>query len=125
MDQPPKPSDGASVLDELQRALDGAARCIELAKQEGARIDAALRAQPSGSMPVEQKLLDNARKRREQLSLLDLHYELPPSPPQELPPVAPLTLDEKRAPEEVPQPPADGRESVFVASLSSAEGSPG
>ena len=90
------PPDGAAILDELKRALDGAARCIELAKREGARIDAALQ--------VEQTLLENARKRREQLSMFDLRFELPPSPPQELPPAAPLSLDQKSVPEEVPQP---------------------
>jgi hypothetical protein len=104
MDQALKPPpDGTAILDELKRALDGAARCIELAKREGARIDAALRAQPPGGVQVEQTLLENARKRREQLSMFDLRFELPPSPPQELPPVAPLSLDEKSVPEEVPQ----------------------
>ena len=104
MDQSSKPPpDGAAILDELKRALDGAARCIELAKREGARIDAALRAQPAGGVPVEQTLLENARKRREQLSLFDLRLELPPSPPQELPPAAPLSRDEKSVLEEAPQ----------------------
>jgi hypothetical protein len=105
MDQSSKPPpDGAAILDELKRALDGAARCIELAKREGARIDAALRAQPAGGVPVEQTLLENARKRREQLSLFDLRFELPPSPPQEPPPAAPLSRDEKSVLEEAPQP---------------------
>ena len=106
MDQPPKPPDGAAVLDGLKRSLDGAARCIELAKQEAARVDAAMRAQPSRGVQVEQALLENARKRREQLSILDLRFELPPSPPLDLPPAAPLSLDEKIVPEEIPAAPA-------------------
>jgi hypothetical protein len=93
MDQSPKPPDDSSVLDELKKALEGSARCIELAKQEAARIDASLREQSTGRVQVEQTLLDNARKRREQLSLLDLLSELPPpSPPREPPPSAPPRL---------------------------------
>jgi len=104
MDQSSKPPpDGTAILDEIKRALDGAARCIELAKREGARIDAALRAQPSGGAQIEQTFLENARKRREQLSMFDLRFELPPLSPQEIPPAAPLSLDEKSVLEEVPQ----------------------
>lgn len=86
MDSSPKQPDASVVLVELQQALDGAARCIELAKRETARIDASLRAQSPGVLQVEQEFLDNARKGREQLRLLDLRYELPPSPPQALSP---------------------------------------
>jgi len=108
MEQESKPPDGASILEELKQALEGSARCIELARQEAARADASLREQPSEGAQVEQALLDNAKKRREQLSLLDLRFEVPPlSPPPEMPPAAPLSLDEKSVPEEPPQPPAE------------------
>jgi len=89
VDESPKQPEGSELLSELREALDNAARCIELAKREAARVDAALRAQGEGGAQVEQVLLDNARKGRERLSLLDLRFELPPSPPQELPPVVP------------------------------------
>jgi hypothetical protein len=82
-------------LDELKKALEGAARCIELARREASRIDASMRARPSGGMQVEQAFLDTTRKRREQLSSFDLQPELPPvSPPRELPLPAPLSLAE-------------------------------
>jgi hypothetical protein len=84
MDEEPKPPDGAAVVAELKQALDVADRCIELAKREAARADASLRAQSEGGARVEQELLDNARKGREQLSSFDLRLEVPPSPPEEL-----------------------------------------
>jgi len=92
MDEEPKPTDGAAVVAELRQALDAADRCIELAKREAARADASLRAQSEGGARVEQELLDNARKRREQLPSLDLRLEVPPSPPSELPPAVPVPL---------------------------------
>lgn len=82
MDESPKPPDGPTVLAELREALDTADRCIELAKREAARIDASLRAQSEGGARIEQVFLDNARKGREKLSMLDLRFELPPSPPE-------------------------------------------
>lgn len=107
MDQStPKPPDGAAVLEGLKQALDGAARCIDLAKKEAARVDAALRSPPSGSVQFEQALLDNAKKRREQLFLVDLRFEIPPSPPQDILPAAPLSLEETKAPETVSAAPA-------------------
>jgi hypothetical protein len=90
MEHSSEPPDGASVLDDLKKALDGAARCIDLARRETARIDASLRAQSvEGGAQIEQRLLDNARKGREQLSLLEapssaslpLLLEVPPMPP--------------------------------------------
>ncbi|HEY2295202.1 MAG TPA: hypothetical protein VGM86_31250 [Thermoanaerobaculia bacterium] len=83
MDEAPKPLDGPTVVAELRQALAAAARCIELAKREVARIDASLRAQSAGGAQVEQVFLDTTRKRREQLSRIDLRFELPPSPPEE------------------------------------------
>jgi hypothetical protein len=83
MDEAPKPPDGAAVVAELRQALDAADRCIELAKREAARADATLRAQSDGGARVEQVFLDTARRRREQLSALDLWLEVPPSPPEE------------------------------------------
>ncbi|MFL6233045.1 MAG: hypothetical protein ACJ76N_07920 [Thermoanaerobaculia bacterium] len=79
MDESPKPPDAASLVAELQQALDGSARCIELAKRETARIEASLLTQALGEAQSEQELLDNARKRREQLRLLD-PQELAPAP---------------------------------------------
>lgn len=101
MDEPPKPLDGPAVLAELQQALDAADRCIELAKREAARADASLRAQSDGGARVEQVFLDTARKRREQLSALDLWLEVPPSPPAE----------------PAPQPPPAGIENPLEADL--------
>jgi hypothetical protein len=85
MNEEPKPPDGAVVVAELRQALDAADRCIELAKREAARADASLRAQSEGGARIEQVFLDTTRKRREQLSSLDLRLELPPLPP-EVPP---------------------------------------
>jgi len=90
MDESPKQPEGPDLLAELRQTLDTSARCIELAKREAARVDASLRTQSEGGAQVEQVFLDNARKRREQLSLLDLRFELPPSPPRELPPAVPV-----------------------------------
>jgi hypothetical protein len=90
MDEEPKPTDGAAVVAELRQALDAADRCIELAKREAARVDASLRSQSDGGERAEQVLLDTARKRREQLSALDLWLEVPPSPPSEPPPAVPV-----------------------------------
>jgi len=89
MEESPKPPDGPAVVADLRHALDTSARCIELAKREAARVEASLRAQAEGGAQVEQVFLDTTRRRREQLSLLDLRFELPPSPPQELPPAVP------------------------------------
>jgi hypothetical protein len=88
VDESPKPG-SSGVLDELQRVLDGAGQCIELAKQEAARAEASLRTQSAGrARAFEQALLDNARRRREQLRSLDLRLELPPNPPPQEPPPA-------------------------------------
>jgi hypothetical protein len=100
MDEEPKPPDGAAVVAELRQALDAADRCIELAKREAARADASLRAQSEGGARVEQVFLDTTRKRREQLSSLDLHLEVPPLPPPE-PLPAVLSPAEKGAPLEL------------------------
>jgi hypothetical protein len=99
MDEEPKPPDGAAVVAELRQALDAADRCIELAKREAARADASLRAQSDGGARIEQALLDTARKRREELSSVDLWLEVPPSPPEELPPAAPAPLSPAEASE--------------------------
>jgi hypothetical protein len=93
MDELLKP-DSPDVLADLQRALDGADQCIGLAKREAARAEASLRTHSSGRGKIyEQALLDNAKRRREQLRSLDLRLELPPDPPRELPPA-----DRVRAP---------------------------
>ena len=95
MDESPKPPDGPAILEELRQALDGSSRCIELAKQEAARIDASLRAQSEGGARIEQVFLDTTRKRREQLLATDLLFEVPPLPlPPEIPAEAPLVLPE-------------------------------
>jgi hypothetical protein len=102
MDESPKPPDGSSVIEGLRRALDTAARCIDLAKQEAARIEASFQAQSVGGAQVEQTFLDNTRKRREQLVRSSgLLFEVPTvSLPQEPPPPAPLSLAETGDPSE-------------------------
>jgi hypothetical protein len=87
MDQPPKASDD-SVVEDLKRALEGAACCIELARREAERVEATFRAlSPGGALPVEQKMLADARRRRKELATPP-----PPIPERPLP-----TLDEKEA----------------------------
>jgi len=70
MDQP-KPTTDSSILDELRQALASADRCIELARQEGKRIDAALQALSARGIEAEQQVLEHARERREQLECLE------------------------------------------------------
>ncbi|HEY3571638.1 MAG TPA: hypothetical protein VGP73_27170 [Thermoanaerobaculia bacterium] len=95
MDETSKPPDGPAVVAGLRQALDNAARCIELAKREAARVDASLRERSEGGAQMEQVFLDTTRKRREQLLASDLRFEVPPLPvPQELPAGAPLSLAE-------------------------------
>lgn len=61
------PKDSPSILGELAQALVGADRCLELARKERARIDAALQTSSDKSTEAERLVLEQARERREQL----------------------------------------------------------
>lgn len=109
MDESPKPPDGSAVIEGLRQALDTAARCIDLAKREAARIEASFEAQSVGGTQVEQTFLDNTRKRREQLlRSSSLLFEvpilaLPREPPSAAPPSLAGTGDPSEAESLVPE----------------------
>jgi hypothetical protein len=70
MDQP-KPPTNSSILDELKQSLAAADRCIQLARKEGKRIDAALQALSARGIEAEQQVLEHAKERRKQLECLE------------------------------------------------------
>ena len=91
MDQPPKEPVDYSILDDLQKALSGADRCIELARRQRDLIAAASRAHLEGGTEAERQLLENVRERREQLVALEPPVAMTPPPSLEAaapPPVA-------------------------------------
>jgi len=106
MDQPPPSIDSAdsAILDELKQALTAAGRCIDLARRERGRIDAASRALAAGTIDAEHQVLEQARARRKQLEALELLARAEPPPLKEAvpPPLEPqpavMVLEELAVP---------------------------
>jgi len=93
MDQPPKKLTDPTILDDLKKALLGADRCIELARRQRQQMDTASQALAAGGMHAENQLIEQARKRREQLEALEAlkpRVEMTPPPPLEVAPPPPV-----------------------------------
>jgi len=74
MDPPPKET--PEILGALEHALTAADRCLDLARKERERMDAALQASSRRGQEAERQVLEHARQRREELEALE--REVPP-----------------------------------------------
>jgi len=81
MDQPLK--EIPEILGTLEHALTAADRCLDLARKERERMDAALQASSRRGQEAERQVLEHARQGREELEALE--REVPPPIEQESP----------------------------------------